>query len=184
MDRRAPVNIPESLRYTDGLYIFERFSRAGAVTSVRDKRAFTRALRAIHRPWFAVGMSAGVAALTTTGRKSGQPRTTFVRAYRDADIAYLVSITGESALWLKNIRADTEVTLRFRRETLHGIARDPRNDDERRAVSDAFCSNPRLFDYAENLFHRKGLPTRTKIVELHAAWLDGGTPLIVDASGS
>jgi len=183
MDRQAPVNIPESLRYTDGLYVFERFSRAGAVTSVREKRTFTRALRAIHRPWFAVWMPMGVAALTTTGHKTGRPRTTFVRAYRDADKAYLVSITGESALWLKNIRADPEVTLRFRRETLHGIARDPRDNAERRAVSDAFCSDPRLFDYAENLFHRKGLPTRTKIVELHAAWLEGGTPLIVDARG-
>ena len=116
----------------------------------------------------------GVAALTTKGHKSGRPRTTFMRAYRDADKAYIVSITGESALWLKNIRADPEVTLRFRRETLHGIARDPRNDAERRAVSDAFCTDPRLFDYAENLFHRKGLPTRTKVVELHAAWLAGG----------
>ena len=183
MGRQEPVNIPESLRYSDGLYVFERFSRAGAVTSVREKRTFTRALRAIHRPWFAVWMPMGVAALTTKGHKSGRPRTTFVRAYRDADKAYTVSITGESALWLKNIRADPEVTLRFRRETLHGIARDPRDDAERRAVSDAFCTDPRLFDYAENLFHRKGLPTRTKIVELHAAWLAGGTPLIVEAIG-
>jgi hypothetical protein len=30
------------------------------------------------------------------------------------------------------------------------------------------------------MFHRKGLPTRTKIIELHTAWLEGGTPLIVD----
>jgi hypothetical protein len=30
MDWQTPVNIPESLRYGDGLYIFERFSRAGA----------------------------------------------------------------------------------------------------------------------------------------------------------
>jgi deazaflavin-dependent oxidoreductase (nitroreductase family) len=182
MDWQTPVNIPESLRYGDGLYVFERFSRAGAVTSVRDKRTFTRALRAIHQPWFAAWMPTGVAALTTTGRKSGRPRTTFVRAYRDADKAYLVSITGENALWLKNIRADPKVTLRFRRETLHGIARDPSNDTERKAVSDAFCSDPHAFDYAENLFHRKGLPTRTKIVELHVAWLAGGTPLIVDVN--
>lgn len=34
---------------------------------------------------------------------SGKPRTTSVRAYRDGDKAYLVSINGEHALWLKNI---------------------------------------------------------------------------------
>jgi deazaflavin-dependent oxidoreductase (nitroreductase family) len=182
MDWQTPVNIPESLRYDDGLYVFERFSRAGAVTSVREKRIFTRALRALHRPWFAVWMPTGVAALTTTGRKSGRPRTTFVRAYRDAEKAYLVSISGERALWLKNIRANPNVTLRFRRETLHGIARDPRNDTERRAVSDAFCGSTHPFDYVENMFHRKGLPTRTKIIELHAAWLEGGSLVVVDAS--
>ena len=183
MDRQTPVNIPTSLRYEDGLYVFERFSRGGAVTSVRDIRIFTRALRALHWPWFAVWMPTGVAALTTTGRKSGRPRTTFVRAYRDADKAYLVSIGGERALWLKNMRANPRVTLRFRRETLRGIARDARNDTERQAVRDAFCGRTHPFDYAENMFHRKGLPTRTKVIELHAAWLEGGTPLIVDANG-
>jgi hypothetical protein len=32
------------------------------------------------------------------------------------------------------------------------------------------------------MFHRKGLPSRTKIIELHTAWLEGGTVVIVDAS--
>jgi hypothetical protein len=54
MDWQTPVNISKSLRYGDGLYVLERFSRAGAVTSVRDKRMFTRLVRAIHLPWFAV----------------------------------------------------------------------------------------------------------------------------------
>lgn len=183
MDRQTSVNIPESLRYEDGLYVFERFSRAGALASVRERRIFTRALRALHWPWFAVWMPTGVAALTTTGRKSGRPRTTFVRAFRDADKAYLVAIGGEHALWLKNIRANPEVTLRFRRATLHGMARDPRDDTERQAVVDAFCGGTHPFDYAENMFHRKGLPTRAKIIELHAAWIEGGAPLIVDAGG-
>jgi deazaflavin-dependent oxidoreductase (nitroreductase family) len=180
MDWHTPVNIPPSLRYEDGLYVFELFSRGGAITSVRDKRILTRALRALHRPWFAVWMPTGVAAVTTTGRKSGRPRTTFVRAYRGADSAYFISITGEHALWLKNIRANPEVTLRFRRVTLRGLARDPRNDSERHAVSEAFCSSTHPFDYVENIFHRKGLPSRTKIIELHAAWLNGGVPVIVD----
>jgi deazaflavin-dependent oxidoreductase (nitroreductase family) len=182
MDRPPPVTVPESLRYRDGLYVFERFSRAGAVTSACEKRTFTRALRALHWPWFAVWMPTNVAALTTTGRKSGRPRTTFVRAYRDGEKAYLVSIGGEHAVWLKNIRANPKVTLRFRGDTLSGTARDPHNDAERQAVHDAFCGSTHPFDYAENMFHRKGLPTRTKIIELHTAWLEGGTPVIVDAN--
>jgi deazaflavin-dependent oxidoreductase (nitroreductase family) len=180
MDRQTPVTVPQSLRYRDGLYRLERFPRAGAVTSVHTKRILTRSLRAIHRLWFAVWMPTGVAALTTIGRKSGKPRTTFVRAYRDDAKAYLVSITGEHALWLKNIRANPEVTLRFRRDTLRGMARDPRSDAERKAADDAFCGSRHPFDYAENMFHRKGLPTPAKIIELHKAWLEGGKVLIVD----
>lgn len=182
MDRQTPVVVPESLRYRDGQYKLERLPRALAVTSARTKRILTRLLRAIHRPWFAVWMPVGVAALTTTGRKSGKARTTFVRAYRDGDRAYLVSIAGEHALWLKNIRANPKVTLRFRRDTLSGMARDPHNDAERQAVDDAFCGSTHPFDYAENMFHRKGLPTRTKIIELHKAWVEGGTSVIVDAA--
>ncbi len=180
MDRKPPVTVPESLHYRDGLYKLERFPRVGAL-SIRDMRTVTRPLRAIHRLWFAVWMPPDVAALTTTGRKSGKPRTTFVRAYRDGDKAYLVSIAGEHALWLKNIRANPKVTLRFRRDTLSGTARDPRSDAERHTVHDAFCGHTHPFDYAENMFHRKGLPTRTKIIELHTAWLEGGTPVIVEA---
>lgn len=101
---------------------------------------------------------------------------------KDRNKAYVVSIGGEHALWLKNIRANPKVTLRFRRDTLTGIARDPYDAAERQAVHDAFCGSAHPFDYAENLLHRKGLPTRTKIIELHTAWLEGGTPVIVDAT--
>jgi deazaflavin-dependent oxidoreductase (nitroreductase family) len=180
MDQQTPVTVPPSLRYRDGLYKFERFSGAGAVTSVRTKRILTRTLRAIHWPWFAIWMPTGVAALTTIGRKSGKQRTTFVRAYRDREKAYLVSIGGENALWLKNLRVNPKVTLRFRRNTLSGTAREPYDDAERQAIHDAFCGRTYPFDYAENMFHRKGLPSRIKIIELHEAWLEGGTTVTVD----
>lgn len=96
MDRQPPVTVPDSLRYCDGLYKMERFARAGAATSIREKRIFTRALRAIHRPWFAVWMPANFAALTTIGRKSGKPRMTFVRAYRDTHKGYLVPLRAST----------------------------------------------------------------------------------------
>jgi hypothetical protein len=28
--------------------------------------------------------------------------------------------------------------------------------------------------------HRKGRPTRAKIVELHRAWFEGGVPLVIE----
>lgn len=180
MDRRMPASVPESLRYRDGQYAPGWLPHATVAPSLRAKRVVTRSLRALHWPWFAMRMPTGVAALTTTGRKSGKPRTTFVRAYRDGDKAYLVSITGEHALWLKNIRANPRVTLRFRSGTLTGVARDLRDDAELHAVGNAFCGRTHPFDYAENIFHRMGLPTRTRIIELHQAWLEGGTPLIVE----
>lgn len=177
-----PSSTPESLRYRDGQYAPRWLSRGGPAVapSLRAKRVFTRSLRALHWPWFAMRMPTGVAALTTTGRLSGKPRTTFVRAYRDGDTAYVVSISGEHALWLKNIRANPRVTLRFRSATLTGVARDPRDGAELQAVGNAFCGRTHPFDYAENIFHRMGLPTRTRIIELHQAWLEGGTPLIVE----
>lgn len=182
MDQPRPAYIPDALRYVDGQYTFEPFPRLGTVNSPRAKRIVTNVLRAVHRPWFAVWLPTGVAELTTIGRKSGKPRRTYVRAYRDRNKAYLVAIGGEHTLWLKNIRANPQIRLRFRRSTVEGFARDPRDDTEREAIRQAFCGKPHPFDYPENMFHRTGLPTRAKITELHQAWLDGGTALVVDAS--
>ncbi len=179
MDHDKPTAVPESLQYRDGRYALERFGASLTDWSPRALRIFTRGLRSIHRPWFAVRMPTGVAELTTTGRKSGQPRSTFVRAYRDGARAYLVAITGEHTLWLKNIRAHPTVTLRFGRKRFTGVARDPRDAAELAALRRAFTQT-HPFDYPENMVHRSGFPTRAKIVELHLAWLEGGTPLVVD----
>ncbi|MFF1555804.1 nitroreductase family deazaflavin-dependent oxidoreductase [Rhodococcus erythropolis] len=177
------IEVPKSLRYRDGEYALERFPGSPAAnSSLRVKRIFTRSLRAVHRPWFAVWMPTGVAELTTIGRKSGKERKTFVRANRVGEVAYLVSITGEHSIWLKNIRANPQVPLRFRRESFTGVARDLGDDSERQAIDAAFCGRQYPFDYVENFFHRQKWPTRTKIIELHRAWLGGGTPLIVESA--
>jgi hypothetical protein len=44
----------------------------------------------------------------------------------------------------------------------------------------AFCGTVNLFDYAECLMHRRGLPTGSKIKELHHRWFEGGLPLVVE----
>lgn len=49
--------------------------------------------------------------LTTTGRKSGEPRSVTLAPISDDDGEYLVSPYGESA-WVLNARADPEATIR------------------------------------------------------------------------
>ncbi|MFH5211957.1 nitroreductase family deazaflavin-dependent oxidoreductase [Antrihabitans spumae] len=180
MDDRKDGSVPDSLRYTDGNYVAERGRWLTGGDSVRGRRVAARMLRAVHKPWFRVWLPHGVGVLTTTGRKTGKPRTTYIKAVRAGDKAYLVAIPGQQALWLKNIRADSSVRLRVRGGTFAGVAREPHDDSERRTAYDAFCGTVHPFDYVENAFHRRGLPTRAKIVELHRAWFDGGIPLVVD----
>lgn len=173
--------IPESLRYSGGHYRFERMPRLTVESSLRRRRAFSRALQGLHRPWFAVRMPEGVAQLVTTGRRSGMPRKTFVRALRDGQNAYLVSIGGSYALWLKNILAEPRVTLRLTDGVHTGVARVlVPGDSDHEAARQAFHTRVHVFDYLETAFHRKGRPSRAKILELHRAWFAGGTALVVE----
>ncbi|MDF0530492.1 nitroreductase family deazaflavin-dependent oxidoreductase [Tsukamurella sp. 8F] len=174
------ITVPETLRYRDGRYRMER-ANGRPLPTLRSRRVLTRTLRAIHRPWFAVWMPRGVAEITTRGRVSGLPRRTFVRAYRHGQTVYLVSITGEHALWLRNLRADPATALRMRHFETEGRARDV-TDAERAIAERYFCGRTMPFDYVENLFHRTGVPSRRRIAELHRAWLEGGTVLVVDIS--
>lgn len=173
--------LPSSLRYTDGQYRFERMPRLGLEASLRERRIFSRALHSLHRPFFAVRMPRGVAQLTTIGRKSGQRRKTYVRALRDGQKVYLVSIAGSHALWLKNLVARPRVMLRLTDGMHTGTARllEPGEPDYE-AAWEAFDTRVHVFDYFENAFHRKGRPSRRKILELHRAWFKGGTPVVVD----
>jgi hypothetical protein len=42
------------------------------------------------------------------------------------------------------------------------------------------CDSVYLTDYAEAGLHLRGLPTRTKIKELHEYWFDSGHPIVVE----
>ncbi|MGH3953084.1 MAG: nitroreductase family deazaflavin-dependent oxidoreductase [Mycobacterium sp.] len=169
--------IPDSLRYTDGRYVFER--RPGMDTTGAPpfrQRVACGASIMVRDP-----SASGGGVLTTIGRKSGLPRVTYVKAVRDWDRAYLVAITGRHTLWAKNIQANPQVRLRLTDGTFTGIARQiAPGDSAYEAAHTQFCGAVHPFDYAENLFHRKGLPSRRKVVELHKAWFEGGTPLVVE----
>jgi deazaflavin-dependent oxidoreductase (nitroreductase family) len=76
---------------------------------------------------------APVALLTTTGRKSGQPRVSPLLYLRDGDRVIVVASRGGSdnhPLWYLNLKADPKVTVQIKDDVLHLTARDA-TDDER-----------------------------------------------------
>ena len=86
-----------------------------------------RAVNALMKPLIRLGVGGRSAyLLTTTGRKTGQPRTTPVILVEHDGQRWLVSPYGTVA-WVHNVRAHPEVTLRHGRrdETLHAEEIDP-----------------------------------------------------------
>ncbi len=60
--------------------------------------------------------------LTTTGRRSGEPRTVPLYAWEDEDRLVIVGSWGGSPKdpdWVRNLRADTRATVKKGREVLH-----------------------------------------------------------------
>ena len=72
--------------------------------------------------------------LTTTGRKSGQPRTTGVSFMPDGDRYIIFSGWGASSSWYRNVRANPHVTIRVGRRTMAAEARLIADPDERVAL--------------------------------------------------
>jgi F420H(2)-dependent quinone reductase len=74
-----------------------------------------------------------VALLTTTGRKSGQPRVSPLYFLRDGDrviVAASRNGTDKNPMWYLNLKANAEVSVQIKKEVLDLTARDA-TDDER-----------------------------------------------------
>jgi deazaflavin-dependent oxidoreductase (nitroreductase family) len=162
-------------RYVDGRYVAERHGNKLVQTHKGG-----RLLSAAMLPWFTFLPPKGCGVLTTTGRRTGKARRRCVRAIRRGNRVFVVAIGGEHSRWVMNLRANPNVRLRIRGGTYEGIARELRDADERSEVKAAFCEEVNPFDYLENRAHRRGRPTREKIIELHRAWFEGGTPLVIE----
>ncbi len=70
---------------------------------------------------------APVALLTTTGRKSGQPRVSPLLFLRDGDRVVLVASQGGRAnnpMWYLNLKANPKVSVQIKKEVLELTARD------------------------------------------------------------
>jgi F420H(2)-dependent quinone reductase len=82
--------------------------------------------------------------------------------------------------WVWNIRANPNVRLRIRGGRFQGVARELKEPAELHRAREAFCETVNATDYAECALHLRGLPTRSKIKELHRYWFGTGIPLVVD----
>jgi deazaflavin-dependent oxidoreductase (nitroreductase family) len=144
--------------------------------------AGVRVLSRLQRPFFALLPPPGFGVLTTTGRKTRKARQTPVRTIRRGQQAYIVAIGGERNAWLKNTRANPNVRLRIQGGTFSGVARELRDETEARDARAAYSETVNWFDYFECSIWRKGRPTRSKIEELHRAWFEQGTPIVIELS--
>ena len=74
-----------------------------------------------------------VALLTTTGRKSGEPRVSPLYFHRDGDIVVVAASKGGSdrnPMWYLNLKANRQITFQIKDEVLNLTARDA-TDEER-----------------------------------------------------
>ena len=68
--------------------------------------------------------------LTTTGRKSGHPHEIEIWFGIQGNSLYLLSGGGDDSDWVRNLRANPNVTMRIAKHTFSGIARSVRQKKE------------------------------------------------------
>ena len=155
------------------------------IRSARDGRV----LSALMLPLFLVRPPSGFGVITTTGRKTGMARRKCIRMIRRGRKVYIVQLrppelamTRPSAVaaWVWNIRSNPNVKLRIRGGTFAGVVRELKDPGDLAEAREALCETVNLFDYGECGLHLRGVPTRSKIKELHRYWFDTGIPLVVD----
>jgi deazaflavin-dependent oxidoreductase (nitroreductase family) len=148
-----------------------------------------RRLSALMLPAVMAWPGSGYAVITTTGRKTGKARRKCIRVARRGNKAYIVQLRPPElamvrpsvvAAWVWNIRSNPNVMLRIRGGTFKGVARELTDEVELAEARAALCEKVYLMDYGECALHLRGLPTRTKIEELHRYWFDTGIPLVVE----
>lgn len=144
----------------------------------------SRVLNAFQVPWFLLFPPRGFGVLTTTGRVTGKRRRKCVRAIRDGDRYFLVSLTGSRAAWFRNLTADPRVRLRAAGGTVDGIARQITDPAELETGRRVYAETVNRFDRLEYRMHRTGPPTEAGIRELHATWYAHGTPVAIDVAGT
>src|SRR5918996_6143685 len=87
-------------------------------------------LNPISKPF--AGLLPGLVLLETKGRRSGRPRRTPVGGHADGDTLWIVAEHGRRANYIRNIRAEPRVRVRFKGRWRSGTATIQADDDPRR----------------------------------------------------
>lgn len=143
-----------------------------------------RILSASQLPWFMLLPPRGFGVLTTTGRKTGKRRRKCVRAIRNGDDVYLVSLKGSTAGWLLNLKANPRVKLRIRDGNFEGIGREITDPTEREQAKKVYAGTVNRFDRLEYRMHRPDSPSDDRIQEMHEKWFTNGTPVVIELSSA
>jgi F420H(2)-dependent quinone reductase len=91
-----------------------------------------------------------VALLTTTGRKSGEPRVTPLYFLRDGDRVVVAASRGGSAknpMWYLNLKANPKVQVQIKKEVLDRTARDATDEERARYWPQLVAMYPSYDDY-------------------------------------
>jgi deazaflavin-dependent oxidoreductase (nitroreductase family) len=175
-------------------HVSHTIRQAAAAEIVKHRRLLRtgrggRILSALMLPQLWLSTPAGYGVLTTTGRKTGRSRHKCVRVIQRGSRAYLVAlrlphiaVANPTAVqaWVHNIRANPTVRLRIRGGDFDGIAREITDVNERELARSLICDTVFPNDYGECALHLRGLPTRTKVQELHRYWFETGIPIVID----
>jgi deazaflavin-dependent oxidoreductase (nitroreductase family) len=131
--------------------------------------------------WKVLPTPAGLALVTTRGRKSGKKRQRVMRAVRDGDRAYAVALLGPRADWLRNAEAAPDVTIKLGGTTHRAKAHRVTTDERARAM-DAYRPVAGWYDYYDYLTYVWDIPTKNKLIRQHDWWFDDGTPVVFELS--
>lgn len=122
----------------------------------------------------------GFALLNLVGRNSGKPRPRPVRALRDGDTLYAVALGGERSDWLKNARANPEITVKVGRKTRPATLREITDAAELGRATKLYVDTVVPYDYQDYPMVHWDFPTRRKIVEAHRRWIENGVLVAID----
>ena len=141
-----------------------------------------RILSGAQLPWFTLVPPHGFGVLTTTGRKTGKRRRKCVRAIRDGQRVYVVSLKGAFGAWFRNLQQNPEVALRIRGGFFRGRAREIVDSAELDEARRVYVAPVNSLDWIEYRMHRSDSPTEEKIRAMHEKWFNDGTPVVIELS--
>jgi deazaflavin-dependent oxidoreductase (nitroreductase family) len=130
--------------------------------------------------WRLLPTPAGLAVLTTTGRRTGKRRSRAIRAVRAGDRVYAVAMLGRRCDWVYNIRAQPQVRLKLGGRTHDATARELLDSAERQQAAEAYMPNAGWFDYFDYANLMWSVPTRSKLLRAHEHWFDEGVPVVFE----